>query len=64
MTSRDRVLEFIRNYIAEHSYSPTVREIAGAVGLSTSATFGHVKRLKHEGVLAGDENKARTLRVL
>ena len=46
MTSRDRVLWFIRNC----GYSPTVRDIGRAVGLkSPSSVQKHLAALEHDG---------------
>lgn len=34
---RERILEYIKQYIQEHCYPPTIREIAEGVGLKSSA---------------------------
>lgn len=46
------IYDFIEEYISERHYSPTVREIAKAVGLSsTSSVHGHLKRMRRRGTL-------------
>lgn len=49
---RQRVLEFLAEYSAEHGYQPTVREIAAGVGLrSTSTVSHHLRALELAGKL-------------
>ena len=60
----DRILEFIRERIAEQGYPPTVREIAEAVGLaSTSAVHHHLLKLEREGKLQKDATRSRALTI-
>jgi repressor LexA len=59
---KDKILAFLRSFIAEHGYSPTVREIAEAVGLSTSGTYHHLEALRAEGAITGGPG-ARTWRL-
>ncbi len=47
-----RVLDAIEAFIAEHRHSPTLREIASAVGLRSAATVSaHVRNLELDGFL-------------
>lgn len=47
-----QVLEFITQYIHEHSYSPSIREIGAAVGLrSTASVSYHLQLLQDRGEL-------------
>ncbi len=39
---QNEILEFIRNFVREHSYSPTHREIKGALGISS---FSYLNRI-------------------
>ena len=59
---RMRILSFIKEYIVEHKYPPTIREIADAVGLSSSASvFNHLKKLAAEGLITiSDRPEPRT----
>ncbi|MGN1280095.1 MAG: transcriptional repressor LexA [Limosilactobacillus sp.] len=58
------VLSYIHKQVAEHGYPPTVREICGAVGLSsTSTVHGHITRLIEQGFLRKDSAKPRALEI-
>ena len=35
---REEILEFLREFVAENGYAPSVREIMQAVGLRSTAT--------------------------
>lgn len=57
------VLDFIKNY--PHQYSPTVREIAAGVGLSSPATVHHyLYLLEQQGYIKREPNCPRTIRVI
>jgi repressor LexA len=48
VTSRDRIIEYLRGA----DYSPTVREIGTAVGLTSTATVHyHLRLLELKGVI-------------
>lgn len=58
------VLKFIHDFINENGYSPTIREIAMAVGLkSTSSVHAHVDKLDSLGYLVKDYKKTRNIRI-
>lgn len=62
MKTRDKVYEFICDFYNRNGYSPTIREVGDAVGLSSSSTVhGHVNRLIQEGKLAKKDSSPRTL---
>lgn len=67
ITAVDKViLNYIKVYIWEHSYPPTVREIGNGVELkSTSSVQAHIKKLIELGELETDAevNSPRALRV-
>lgn len=53
--TRSRVFEVIKEYINEHGYAPSYREIGDMAGLkSTSSVFTHVDKLICEGKLETD----------
>lgn len=59
---RQRILEFVRKYISERGYSPTVREIGKAVGLSSTATVHkHLTILSQEGRISWIPDAPRTI---
>jgi len=50
--NRERVYEFIRAYMAEHGWPPSMEEIAEGTGLRSKATaHKHVSELVAEGRL-------------
>ncbi|WP_307831202.1 transcriptional repressor LexA [Nucisporomicrobium flavum] len=49
---QERVLAVVNEYINQHGYPPTVREIGGAAGLrSPSSVTHHLKELERRGLL-------------
>lgn len=63
MTERQRaILEYLHEYVEEHGYPPTVREIGEAVGLrSPSTVHAHLAQLERAGVLKRDPTKPRAI---
>jgi repressor LexA len=60
-----QVLEFINNYLDEHGYPPTVREVAGHFGFrSPRAAHDHMKALERKGYLRSKKGMPRTLELL
>jgi len=58
LTKRQKeVVEFIRDYIQEHSYPPTIRDIASNFSVSVKAAFDHVKALEKKQVIKSDVNR-------
>ena len=53
---REDILNAIINYIKEHGYPPTHREIGAMVGLrSTSTVYTHLLKMKDEGMIETDD---------
>ena len=62
LESRERVYHFLRSYIAEHGYAPSVRDICIGTGLSsTSTVFAHLRNLAKEGLIRKTGNQPRCL---
>jgi repressor LexA len=63
VTERQRaILDYLRGFIDEHGYPPTVREIGEAVGLrSPSTVHAHLAQLERAGLLRRDPTKPRAL---
>ena len=62
---QEKILEFINKKIKDEGYPPSVREIAKAVGLSSSATVhSHLKKLEALGFLKRNPSKPRAISVL
>lgn len=60
-----RILNAIKDYIQQHGYPPTVREIGDMVGLySTSSVHAHLQQMFADGTLETDHPGApRAIRV-
>lgn len=59
---RGKIVRFVRQYIEEHGFSPSFREIGRAVGIrSTKAVKYHLDILAEEGVLSRTPGQARSL---
>jgi repressor LexA len=60
-----RILAFIRTYLEEHNYPPTIREIGKAVGIpSTSVVKYNLERLQEKGHIERSEEVSRGLRLI
>ncbi|MGH2907407.1 MAG: transcriptional repressor LexA [Solirubrobacterales bacterium] len=66
LTQRQReILDFIQVYLDDNGYPPTVRDIGGAVGLTSSSTVhAHLANLEKAGAIRRDPTKPRALEVL
>ncbi len=59
---RERTLNFLTQFMNEHGYAPTVREICNAVGLQSTATVHyHLNALRDAGLIEMDEMKKRAI---
>lgn len=62
---QSETLNYIKKFIAEHGYSPSVREICSGMGLSSPATaHAHLKELENKGYIKKENAKFRTLELL
>ncbi len=58
------ILKFIKSHCSEHGYPPTVREIGGAVGLTSPSTVhAHLAKLEEAGHIRRDPTKPRAMLV-
>jgi repressor LexA len=66
LTKRQQeIFDFVRSYVGEHGYPPTVRDIGKAVGLASSSTVhAHLANLEKHGLLRRDPTKPRAIEVL
>ena len=63
---KERILQFIIDYITKHGYAPSVRENGEGVGLKSSSTVqAHLKKMLELGMLESDapEGTPRALRI-
>lgn len=60
-----QILDFIKQYIDKYSYSPTLGEIAEAIGVSSLATIHeHLQALVSKGVIKKFEGAVRGIEVM
>ena len=59
------ILTFIKEYMVEHGYPPTIREIGKALEISSPATIhAHLQNLEKKGVIKKGGSKNRALELL
>jgi len=59
---QQQIYDYIRAYIQERGYPPTIREIGAAIGLSSPATVHtHVKALERAGLISSNPSAQRTI---
>lgn len=65
MYKRQRqVLEFLREFIEQHGFAPTIREIAKALGIRSPATVDeHLRALEQKGVIRRSYGKRRSISI-
>ena len=65
LTKRQKeVLDFIRSFITDREYSPSLEEIADGLGLSSVATVHkHLTHLKRKGFIRHEPNRKRSIEV-
>jgi repressor LexA len=66
LTKRQQeIFDFVKQYVSEHGYPPTVRDIGKAIGLTSSSTVhAHLANLEKLGVLRRDPTKPRAIELL
>jgi repressor LexA len=59
-----RILEFLKEYVEENGYPPSMREIGAAAGISsTSVVSYNLERLEEEGYISRDREVSRGLKL-
>lgn len=63
LTARQaEIVMFIRVFMSERGYAPTLREIGDYFGIrSTQGVIDHLKALERRGVLTRDQRKSRSI---
>jgi repressor LexA len=66
LTARQQeIFQFLAEYVDEHGYPPTVREIGEAVGLASPSTVhAHLANLERAGLLRRDPTKPRAIELI
>lgn len=60
-----QIYDYIKDFIQENQYSPTMREIAKAVELkSVSTVHSHLEKMREKGYIDFVNSSPRTLRVM
>ncbi len=59
-----RLLAFIRAFIAEHGYSPTIKEMGAGIVAHRDAVRLALKRLHERGFIAKDRYQQRSVRII
>ena len=63
-TTRWRIVEFIRNFVDQKGYAPTIEEIRQGLGISSKSVVEyHLKALEREGIITRDAEIARSIDV-
>jgi repressor LexA len=65
LTKRQReIYDFVRGFLEEHGYAPSLEEIAEHFGLSSVATVHeHLENLQSKGALRRDPNRSRAVEI-
>src|SRR5512143_1173347 len=64
-TRQQEIWQFLADYVDEHGYPPTVREIGDAVGLASPSTVhAHLANLERAGLLKRDPTKPRAIELV
>lgn len=61
---QQELYDFIKNYINNYGYSPTIREIANVFQKSTGTIHPLLKRIREKGYITFEEKKSRTIKIL
>ncbi len=65
MTKRqEQILNFLRDFIDEHKYPPTIREIANYFSISVKGAYDHVKALEKKNIIRCDINRSRAIEII
>ena len=60
--TRQRMYDFIVEFMTKNGYSPSIREIAEGIGLkSVSNVYDHLTILEQHGKIKMEEGKPRTI---
>lgn len=64
-TGRERVYNFLVDYIMENGYAPSVREICAGTNLSsTSSVYAHLLKLEDEGKIQMKKKSTSSIKVI
>jgi repressor LexA len=61
---QEEVLAFIGEYIEDHAYPPTIRDVADYFSISVKGAHDHITALQKKGLLRHGDKKSRTLELV
>lgn len=62
---RQAIMSYLRAYVSEHGYAPSIPEIGAAVGLASySSVHKHLHRLHDEGLIRMTPRTARAISIV
>ena len=61
---QQEVIDFIAEYIQDHAYPPTIREVANHFSVSVKGAHDHLAALKKKGLLKQGDKKPRTMELI
>ena len=61
---QEETLDYIKQYVDEHNYPPTIREMAASFNISVKGAYDHIKALEKKGRIKCDGNRSRTIEIL
>ncbi|MBU8913943.1 MAG: transcriptional repressor LexA [Spirochaetales bacterium] len=61
---QSEVLSYIKTFIHDHKFPPTMREISLGFSISVKGAYDHVKALEKKQFIKLDNNRCRTIEVL
>lgn len=61
---QSEVLDYIKTYITQHKYPPTIREISLYFEISVKGAYDHIKALEKKGFISLNNHRSRTIEVV
>ena len=61
---QSEILQFIKEFLTEKHYSPSIREIASYYSITPKGAYDHVKALEKKGYIAVSHNKSRSISLI
>ena len=61
---QQEILNFIRSFIKENHFPPTIREVAEKFGISVKGGYDHIKALEKKEVIKCGSNRSRSIVIL
>ena len=62
---QEQILNFLKSFITEKGFPPSIREICSAVGLkSTSSVHAYLETLERKGYIIKDSHNSRCIKIL